>query len=64
MSAKLSSVLRTIEQIKEIYPFEAEQTFMDLDREDLSRRPQVSLRTFTDEGFDIQVRKLVTDENY
>lgn len=62
MSAKLSSVLLTIQKIQEIYPFKAEDTFIDLDRENLSRRPQVSLHTMDENGFDILISKVVEHE--
>ena len=59
MSAKLSDVLLTIQAIQEIYPFKAEDTFIDLNRENLSRTSQVILRTMDEEGFDIQIAKVV-----
>jgi len=62
MSAKLSDVLKTIQAIQEIYKFSAEQTFIELDRDNLSRAPQVSLHTMDENGFDILISKKVVSE--
>ena len=59
MAAKLSDVLLTIEKIREIYQFPAEQTFMELGRDDLTRTPKVSLHTMDENGFDILIAKKV-----
>jgi len=64
MSAKLSDVLKTIQSIQEIYKFPAEQTFIELDRENLSRAPQVSLHTMDEDGFDILISKKVVGDDF
>ena len=42
---KLSSLLKTIQEIQEIYPFKAEETFVRVDEDPLSRLPIVELKT-------------------
>jgi len=59
MSARLLDVLETIKGIEGVYPFQADKTFMELDRDELSRLPRVALHTVDENDYDILITHLV-----
>lgn len=56
---KLSDLLLTIQEIQGEYPFSAEDTFIDIERDGLTRKSKVTLFTITDAGFEVTIKRIV-----